>query len=83
VHTPALHTAPAPQTVLQAPQCIVSDCRSTQALPQAVYPALQLGPQPEAVHTAEPLAGIGHTVPHLPQFAMSLPSWTQLAPQGE
>lgn len=29
-HTPALHTLPAPQAVVQLPQCCPSDCRSTQ-----------------------------------------------------
>jgi hypothetical protein len=74
VHTPALHTVPALQTVLQPPQCFESDCRSMHAFPHTVYPELHLAPQAEAVHTAEPLAGIGHTVPHFPQLAMSVPS---------
>jgi hypothetical protein len=36
VHDPALHTVPAPQTVAQLPQWLLSDCRSMQELPQTV-----------------------------------------------
>ena len=32
-HRPALHTIPAPHTVPQPPQWLVSDCRSTHAVP--------------------------------------------------
>jgi len=36
VHEPPLHTMPAPQTLAQLPQCLVSDCKSMQELPQTV-----------------------------------------------
>jgi hypothetical protein len=35
------------------------------------------------VQVGAPFGGIGQTVPHFPQFEMSEPSATQLAPQGE
>lgn len=44
---------------------------------------MQATPQPEAVHTAEPLAGEGHTLPHFPQFSGSVASGTHVDPQAE
>lgn len=36
VHFPVLHTVPGPQTVVQLPQCMLSDCRSIQLAPHAL-----------------------------------------------
>jgi hypothetical protein len=65
---PALQTVPAPQALLQLPQCFESEFSSTQRLPHRLYPALQLRPHCPPAQLATPLAAPGQAWPQVPQF---------------
>jgi hypothetical protein len=82
---PLVHVAGLVQTLPQPPQSLLSVCSLTQALPQTLYPELQLiehaGGLPE--QTAEPLdAGAGQTVPHVLQSLVLVVVFTQVPLQS-
>lgn len=85
--TPAEHTAlplvTAGQILPQAPQFMASVLAFTHCVPQATKGALHEKLQPVASQTGTAFAGALHTVPHLPQFEVSLPRSTQEPLQAE
>ena len=61
--------AGASQAVPQALQFWASVSKLTQAEPHDVKPAAHAMPHLPASHTALPLAGVGHAMPHSPQLS--------------
>ena len=84
MQAPATQTWLVPQEVPQAPQCVGSFWRSTQAArpptPHEVSPLPQPRAQLEAAQAVPPLSS-AHTLPHEPQWLGSLASLTQAPPQ--
>jgi hypothetical protein len=80
---PVLQTLPLGHTVAHLPQWVESELRSMQAPLQLVKPGLHTTSQTLLVQTAAPFVGTRHTVPHFPQLATSVSSFTQLLPHAE
>jgi hypothetical protein len=71
-----VHVSPIKQAFAHAPQLALSVCVSTQAAAHALVPPGQ--PQWPPEHTWS----VVHTVPHPPQFALSVSSLAQYDPPG-
>jgi hypothetical protein len=68
-HAPVLHSVPDEQAWLQVPQLLLSDCRSTHAVPQRVA----LGPHAAAPHIPpEQVWPVPHALPQAPQLLGSV-----------
>jgi hypothetical protein len=88
LQAPAMHTCPLLQLVPQAPQCVGSFCRSTQAVRvprstvQGLKPALQAFLQAPSWHLLLLLRMAGQALPQAPQLSGSVWRLSQLLPQA-
>jgi hypothetical protein len=66
----------------QFPQLFESDATSRHAAPHFLNPAAHENPQAPAAQTGAPFGGAEHTLPHAPQFDVSILVSTQDPPQS-
>jgi hypothetical protein len=82
-HEPAWQVLPPVHALPHPPQFALSVCSLTHALPQAVWPALQVKVHAPLTHAGTPLVGADvHALPQVPQLVVVVPDVSQPSRSG-